>query len=231
MNSVDSLVGQDSSSVKTGLVLELNILTGAGSAGDAAPGADGVLPADDRVGDEGVGLHGGLGKDSGVSQTNTSADDASLADDDVGAELSGRINLSARVNPDLAVVSTSSQRSIVVSLLNLGLDVHALAIEVVRGLANIHPVAWKLHLVKVVSSGHDREDLTLDGGGSVLDAVDNINVEQVESGVDLVADEDLGLLDESLDLSVLSCDKSNVTCLDNSSLRVVVSKGVLADNI
>ena len=60
VHSIDTLVGQDLGSVKTGLVLKLNILTGAGDVSNAAPGADGVLPADDGVGDKSERLDCGL---------------------------------------------------------------------------------------------------------------------------------------------------------------------------
>ena len=244
VHSIDTLVGQDLGSVKTGLVLKLNILTGAGDVSNAAPGADGVLPADDGVGDKSERLDCGLGHDSCVSQTATSANDASLADNDVGSEHGGGINLSAGVNPDGAILCAGSDRSIVASLLNLGSDVHTLALDVVGGLTNVHPVAWKFHLVEVVGSGHDGEDLTLNRGGSVLNAVNDIDVEQVESSVDLVAHKGLRLLDEALDLAVLLGDDDTVaggfldTGHDNSALLAVVLveldellKGVLADDI
>ena len=43
------------------------------------------------------------------------------------------------------------------------------------------------------------EGLLLDGGGAELDAVEDRGVEQVEAGVDAVADELDGLLDETVD--------------------------------
>lgn len=46
---------------------------------------------------------------------------------------------------------------------------------------------------------HGREGLLFDGGGPQLDAVNDRGVENVDAGVDAVADELYGLLDEAVD--------------------------------
>ena len=47
--------------------------------------------------------------------------------------------------------------------------------------------------------GHGRESLLLDGSRTELDALEHAGVENVDTGVDAVADELNGLLDEAVD--------------------------------
>ena len=88
------------------------------------------------------------------------------------------------------------------TLFDLRPDVHSLAEEVVGGLADVHPVAWKLHLVKLLLAGHDGEYFPLNRGRSVLNPIDDLQVEDVKAGIDLVADERSRLFDEALNLPV-----------------------------
>lgn len=50
---------------------------------------------------------------------------------------------------------------------------------------------------------HGGEGLLLDGGGAELDAIEDAGVEDVETGVDSVADELDRLLDEAVDARVV----------------------------
>jgi len=86
---------------------------------------------------------------------------------------------------------------------------HALTAKVVLGLANVHPVAGKNHLEDLALSSHVGEDFALDGGRSILNTVDDASVEEVQTSVDLVADENLGLLDELLDLGSFLVSNDN----------------------
>ena len=72
-----------------------------------------------------------------------------------------------------------------------------------RRLAHVHPEAREVHGVEVIVVGHRREDLLLDRGRLELDPVQDAALEEVEAGVDPVADKDLRLLDEALDLACL----------------------------
>lgn len=110
------------------------------------------------------------------------------------------------------------------ALLDLRLDVQVLADQVVTWLSNVHPVAWQLHLVKMRLSGHDGENLPLDRGRSVLDSVDHVQAEQVETSIDFITDEGLWLLDEALNLAIILGHDYTVACRvfdlghDNSAL-------------
>ena len=124
------------------------------------------------------------------------------------------------------------------------LDVHALAFDVVRGLSNVHPVAWQLHLVELLLRGHRRENFSLDRRRSVLNAVDDFQVEQVQTRVDLVANEDSWLLNEAFNLAILFGDDDTVSSgvlhlrdYDSSLVAVALVEGdelierVLADHV
>ena len=121
------------------------------------------------------------------------------------------------------------------SLLVLRLNVHALSLKVVGRLANVHPVAWQLELVKCFFVSHDGENFTLDRSWTILDSIDHIKGEDVETRVDLVADVDLGLLDKAFDLTVLLGNDDSIArrVLDlghhNSSLLAVAL--VVADEL
>ena len=92
----------------------------------------------------------------------------------------------------------------------MSLYVHVLALQEIRRLPNVHPVPGQLHLVKFLLRGHLREDFPFDRSGSIFDSANQVQVEQVESGIDFVADEDLRLLDKSLDLSIFFRDDHTV---------------------
>jgi hypothetical protein len=67
------------------------------------------------------------------------------------------------------------------------------------GLSNVHPEALEVHRVELAVAGHGGEDVGLDRGRLDLDAVEDGGVEDVDTGVDAVSDELLGLLDEAVD--------------------------------
>jgi len=64
----------------------------------------------------------------------------------------------------------------------------------------------------MVLSCHYGEDFPLNRGGAIFNAVNHIQTEQVESSVDLIADESRWLLNESLDLAILPSDNDTVAC-------------------
>lgn len=67
------------------------------------------------------------------------------------------------------------------------------------GLTNVHPEALQVHRVQLTILGHSREDLALNRRRLDLDAVEDRGVEDVDTGVNAVADVLLGLLDEAVD--------------------------------
>jgi len=64
--------------------------------------------------------------------------------------------------------------------------------------------------MKLGLSSHDGEDFPLDRCGSILDAVNHVEAEQVESSVYFVANKGLRLLDKALDLAVLLSNDNTV---------------------
>ena len=96
------------------------------------------------------------------------------------------------------------------SLLLLGGQVQLLSRKVILWLSNIHPVSWQDHLEDLTLIGHLWEDFSLDGSWLGWDSIDHAGVEKIKTGVDLVGDEHLWLLDESLDLVVFVSDNNTV---------------------
>lgn len=66
-------------------------------------------------------------------------------------------------------------------------------------MTDIHPEALEIKRVKLTVSNHGRESLLLDRSRAQLNAVENRSVQDIKAGVDAVADELDGLLDESVD--------------------------------
>ena len=65
-------------------------------------------------------------------------------------------------------------------------------------------------MVNLLLLSHLWENLPLDTSGPVLDPVDDACVEQVKTRIDLIADEDLRLLDELEDLLLLICNDDTI---------------------
>lgn len=69
----------------------------------------------------------------------------------------------------------------------------------VLGLTDVHPEAIEVKRVQLTVPDHGREGLLLNGGWAQVNAIEHRGVEDVDAGVDAVADELDGLLDEALD--------------------------------
>lgn len=91
-------------------------------------------------------------------------------------------------------------------------EVEAGARQIVFGLTHVHPEAVEIECVKLALSCKSREDFLLDRGGLDLDALEDRGVEDVDAGVDAVADKFLGLLYEAVD-SGLAGDLNHDTIL------------------
>ena len=63
-------------------------------------------------------------------------------------------------------------------------------------------VTFQVHAKKVSVSGHLGENLLLNRGWARLDSLEDGRVEDVDARVDLVGNEDLGLLHELFNLSL-----------------------------
>mmetsp|Transcript_22634 Transcript_22634/g.27999 ORF Transcript_22634/g.27999 Transcript_22634/m.27999 type:complete len:369 (-) Transcript_22634:191-1297(-) len=206
VDAVNALVRQNFDASQARLVLDLHVFARASHRRQAAPAAHSVLPSNDGVSDDRVGLKSGLVENSGIFDAHTRANLAASADDDVGSELRRRVNLGRLVDDDAAGTDKGA------ALFGEGANIHALAANVVGGLPDVHPVAGQLHLVELLLRGHRWENFPLDRCRAILDSVDYVQVEDVKARIDLVADIDLGLLDEALDLAVFLGDDDAVAC-------------------
>eukprot|EP00882_Tetradesmus_deserticola_P027498 GHRQ01030460.1.p3 GENE.GHRQ01030460.1~~GHRQ01030460.1.p3 ORF type:complete len:183 (+),score=41.51 GHRQ01030460.1:398-946(+) len=85
-----------------------------------------------------------------------------------------------------------------------------LTLEVVLGLAHVHPVACQREGVQLPVSSHMREHLLLNAGGPQLDALQHLGAAAVDACVDFAAHKLLGLLHKLLHLAVLVDDQHAV---------------------
>lgn len=143
-------------------------------------------------------------------------------------------------------VRLAGRGELLAALLCEGREVQACTAEEVLGLTNVHPETLKVERVELVVLDHGGEGLLLNRSRAKLDTVENGGVEDVETGVDTVANELDGLLDESVDQRAVSRLVDNDTVLgrllnlgdDNGTLVTVVLvegqkvlEGEVADNI
>ncbi len=183
----------------------MNILSCDSEAIDANPLADGVLPSNYAALDETIAMDFCALHNSGIVDFLAWTNDNSSTDNNIGAELCGRVNFGRGVYKHIPnKVLTLSQAFGI--LLSQRLKEELLANEVVLGLTDVHPVAFKGINKQVVIGSHLREYLSLDRCGFHIDAVNHGNIQKVETGIDIVSYPLLRLLNESLDLTILLAD-------------------------
>jgi len=66
----------------------------------------------------------------------------------------------------------------------------------------IGQLTFEIHAEELIIRGHLGEDFLFNGGRAGLNPVEDRGIEHVDAGVDLVGDEDLGLLDELVNMPV-----------------------------
>mmetsp|Transcript_21690 Transcript_21690/g.55225 ORF Transcript_21690/g.55225 Transcript_21690/m.55225 type:complete len:404 (+) Transcript_21690:483-1694(+) len=199
---LDLLVRQDDRAVHVQLVLALHVLAQHAVVLQPRPRAHPAVPPHDAVVHLGVVLDGHALHDDTVGQAHARADDAARADRHVGADEAAGPDLGGGVHQHVAaVLGPLGQRVALVDALRV--EVQAQALEVVLGLAHVHPVAAQRVRVQPVVRRDVREHLALDGGRAQLNAVEHLGGAHVDAGVDLVAHKVLGLLHEALHLPVL----------------------------
>jgi hypothetical protein len=133
-------VRHDHRSIHKEFIFDLYIFSSDSEAIDANPLTDGVLPPDYAALDETIAVDLGSLHHSGIVDFLTWSNDNSSSDDNIGAELCGRVNFGRGVNkhiPDEVLTFTEAFGL----LLSQGLEEQLLANEVVLGLSNVHPVA------------------------------------------------------------------------------------------
>ena len=130
----------DHGSVHIEFIFDLYIFSSDSEAIDADPLADCVLPPDYAALDEAIAVDLGSLHYCGIVDFLAWPNYNSSPDDNIGAELCGRVNFGRRVNkhiPDEVLTVTEAFGL----LLSQGLEEELLANEVVLGLSNVHPVA------------------------------------------------------------------------------------------
>lgn len=93
------------------------------------------------------------------------------------------------------------------------LEVQLSSGDEVLGLANIHPEALEVKRMELAILNHSGEGLLLDGGGAQLDALEDGGAENVDTGVDSVANKLDGLLDEPVNARLVAGGMHNDTVL------------------
>lgn len=122
-------------------------------------------------------------------------------DRDVGADAAVLSDLGGRVDEHVAAVDVWFLRGFefLGVFFGEGGEVEAGAAEEIFGLPDVHPEALEVEGVELAVLDHGGEGFLFDGGGAQLDAAEHRGVEDVETGVDAVADELDGFLDEPVD--------------------------------
>ena len=134
-------------------------------------------------------------------QTHTVPDHHVGTDNHVGADAAVLPDLGRWVDHDVAAIDVGlgvRSEELGVAFGERG-EVEAGAREEVLGLTDVHPEALQVKGVQLAVVADGGEGLLFDGGGAQLDAVQHTGVQDVDAGVDAVADELDGLLDEAVD--------------------------------
>lgn len=198
---LDTLVREDRAAVDVDLITNSHVVTQDGDVLKASPAADGAVPADD------AGLDPGVVLDLAVSEQDASLETDAIANDDVGSDshvgtnTAVLANLRGGVDEDVSAVDIglAGGGEQLGALLGERGEVEAGSAEEVLGLTDVHPETLKVEGVQLAVLAYGREGLLFNGGWAKLDALENAGVEDVDAGVDAVADELDWLLDEAVD--------------------------------
>lgn len=245
---LDRLVREDAATVDVDLVANCHIVTQDCHVLETSPSADSAVPANNGGLDPGVILDLGSAEQHTSLQTDTVTNNNIGANSDVGSDSAVLANLGRGVNHDVATVDEGlgGRSELLATPLGERGEVQACAAEEVLGLTDVHPEALEVERVQLVVLDHGGEGLLLDGSRAELDTVEDGGVEDVHAGVDAVADELDGLLDESVDQRAVAGLVDNDTILgglldlgdDDGTLVSVASvegqevlEGVVADDV
>jgi hypothetical protein len=197
---LDGLVGQNGTAVDVDFIANGDIVAKYSNVLETSPLANSAVPADNGRLDPGMVL------DAAVLQQHTALETDTVTDDDVGADCN--IGTNAAVLANLRALVNHDVTAVDVGLVGRGKELGVLALqrrevqagtgEEILGLSNVHPEALEVKGVQTAVLADSGEGLLLDRSGAELDAVQNAGVEDVDTGVDTVADELDGLLDEAV---------------------------------
>ena len=197
-----ALMGKNRSAIYIQFILDVHVVSEDGCTFNSRPASHRRAPADNRRLDEAVVLGTGAVEENAALEAGALSDDAVRADYDVRADARRRVDLGSRVDKHVArddgvVLGRVGE----VGRLARGevREVEASSGEVILRLANVHPEALEVHRVQLLVAGHGREDLGLDRSRLDLDTVEDRRVEDVDAGVDAVANVLFRLLDKAVD--------------------------------
>ena len=91
-----------------------------------------------------------------------------------------------------------------------GVQEKLLTNKVVLRLTDVHPVSVQCEYIKIILSSHLREYFTLNRRGLQLNPVNHVHIQQIQTGINMVAHVCLRLLDELLDLPVFLGDNDTI---------------------
>lgn len=223
---------QHRAAIDVDLVTNGHIVTEDGNVLQTSPLADSAVPADNSRLDPSVVLDTAVLEQDAALQTHAVADDNVGSNGDVGANAAVLANLGRGVNQDVAAIDIGLRRwgKQLGVLARERREVQAGAGQEVLGLTNVHPETLEIERVEQAVLDNGRESLLLDRCGAELNALEDAGVENVDTGVDAVADELDRLLDEAVNLGGVARLVHNDTVLgrlldlghDNGALVAVV---------
>ena len=183
------------------LIFHLNVFCHNTKTGDSAPLTNRALPPEDAAVHKGKGRDCWSSKHCRIGNFTPWTDCALRSNNNIWADLRSRINFSRFMNNHITfyVVSRCQHGWICFSLRQ---KIQCLSWQVIMWLTNIHPVSWQNHLKDLSFFSHLWEDFSFNRSGSIFNSINNWSVKQVETSVDLVADVNLWLLNETFDFIV-----------------------------
>lgn len=197
----DALVRQDGATVHIDLVGNGHVVTQNSDVLQTSPLAHRTVPADDGR------LHPRVVLDLAVLQKDTALQANAIADNDIGtnndvrADAAVLADLCAGVDHDIPTIHVGlavGGEQFGVALRERGKVQTGTAQEILR-LTDVHPEAFQVKRMELTFLANGRECLLFDRGGTQFDAVQHAGVEDIDTGVDTVADELDGLFDETVD--------------------------------
>ena len=193
-------MGQNGTAVDVDFVANGDIVAEYSHVLETSPLANSAVPADNGRLDPGMVLDAAVLQQHTALETDTVTDDDVGADCDIGANAAVLANLGGGVDQDVSAVDEGFGRGgeELGAQTSEGGEVQAGAGQEVLGLTDVHPEALEVERVELAVLDERGEGLLLDGGGAELDALEHRGVEDVDTGVDTVADELDRLLDETV---------------------------------
>ena len=194
-------MGKNASAVDIDLIADGDIITENCYILQASPPAHSAVPANNGALDPGMILDLGSREEHAALETDAVTNNNIGADSDVRSYPAVLADLGRGVDQHVAAVNEGCRGwcELLGALLCEVGEVQAGARQEVLGLTNVHPEALEVERVQLAVLDHVWEGLLLNGCRLELDAVEHGGVQDVDSGIDAVADELNRLLYEAVD--------------------------------